>query len=373
MATLSPARDGSLRLDRRLCLARQQAVRAELERTGCDALVVRDRRMLTRLFDYRAREIFPAAGLIPVDGPSVLALRSGHDEAVAAEVALPFEAMRMSSLLPDIPDAAFRALAPRLSGLRRLAFDADPPLAAAGEGDRTDGRAMLARLVRRKDEDEVALIAAAAAAAETAYAAIEPLLVPGTREIDLYAAFQSAAVSALGEPIGELGNDYRGGAPGGMPRRAPLAEGDLVPLDTGVSVRGYYSDLCRTYPVGGRWEEPQLAAARRVLEALDLAQSLIAPGVSCRAVYREVAAFLDGWRGWRFEHHLGHGVGLSPVETPRINPNWDDSFEVGDVFTLEPGLYAPELRAGVRIENDYVLSPTGLVRLSDSGAAVPAP
>jgi len=44
-----------------------------------------------------------------------------------------------------------------------------------------------------------------------------------------------------------------------------------------------------------------------------------------------------------FDHHLGHGIGLFPHEGPHLNPNtnWDDVFEVGNVFTAEPGPYAP--------------------------------
>jgi Xaa-Pro aminopeptidase len=56
---------------------------------------------------------------------------------------------------------------------------------------------------------------------------------------------------------------------------------------------------------------------------------------------------------------------LFPHEAPHLNPNWDDVFEVGDVFTAEPGLYAPELRAGMRLENDYLVTETGVELLSD--------
>jgi Xaa-Pro aminopeptidase len=66
----------------------------------------------------------------------------------------------------------------------------------------------------------------------------------------------------------------------------------------------------------------------------------------------------------KFVHHLGHGIGLFPHETPHLNPNWDDVFEAGDVFTAEPGLYAAELRAGMRLENDYLVTETGVENLS---------
>ena len=61
-----------------------------------------------------------------------------------------------------------------------------------------------------------------------------------------------------------------------------------------------------------------------------------------------------------FNHHLGHGIGLFPHEAPHLNPHWDDTFAIGDVFTAEPGLYDPKLRAGMRIENDYVVTDDGV-------------
>lgn len=48
-----------------------------------------------------------------------------------------------------------------------------------------------------------------------------------------------------------------------------------------------------------------------------------------------------------------------------MNPNWDDTFEVSDVFTAEPGLYAPKLNAGMRIENNYRVTETGVELLTE--------
>ena len=358
-------------LERDFCLARQEALRSDIREAGCSALLVQDRAHLTRLFNYRAREIFPAAAVILADGPSVFCRKQGDEGPVFADEIREFEPAWMDSLRPQLSDLALEPLIECLPAGGRLGSDGDVPLSLLSHSEWADLRPALAKRQRRKDPDEIKLIETAAAAGEKAYSAIEPLLVAGTREIDVFSAYQAAAVSAAGEPIGELGNDFRCGAPGGSPRTNPLVAGELIPIDTGVMLRGYYSDLCRTYPVGGEWSKLQLDAARRVADAHELATSMIAPGVSCVAVYDEVKRFLDGYRGLRFTSHLGHGIGLNPVEAPRINPHWDDHFQIGDVFTLEPGLYGPDLRAGVRIENDYVLQQSGLRQLSDSATIIP--
>lgn len=355
------------------CLERQARMRTALAAAGVGVAIVADRRNLMYFFGHFGREIHPAAALIDTDGASVLSRRAEDESPVFAERVVGYESARLGTLKPEVADLAFCPLLPLLAGQRRLGVDGPIPAWLLGNVELVDMRPAIAALQRRKDADEIALIGMAIGASETAYAAVEPLIVPGVPEIELFAAFQAAAVVAAGEAIGELGNDYRGGAMGGTPRREKLKAGELVPLDTGVMLRMYYSDLCRTYAVGGTWSDKQAAAARRVTEALRLAESMIRPGVSCKAVYAEVHAFLDGYNGWRFPHHLGHGFGLRPIETPRLNPHWDDVFEVGDTFTLEPGLYADELRGGVRLENDYALTAEGLRRLSDSTSYLASP
>ena len=98
---------------------------------------------------------------------------------------------------------------------------------------------------------------------------------------------------------------------------------------------------------------------------MDHAKSRIVPRVSCTEVFREVESMLDGWNGHAFFHHLGHGIGLDAHEVPRINPGWDDTFEIGDVVAVEPGLYSDELNGGIRLENNFWITENGLEQLSD--------
>jgi Xaa-Pro aminopeptidase len=64
-----------------------------------------------------------------------------------------------------------------------------------------------------------------------------------------------------------------------------------------------------------------------------------------------------------FTHGLGHGLGLDVHELPRVRSNADDVLEAGHVITIEPGVYLPGW-GGVRIEDDYLVTKDGCVRLT---------
>ncbi|HVF09330.1 MAG TPA: M24 family metallopeptidase [Abditibacteriaceae bacterium] len=208
------------------------------------------------------------------------------------------------------------------------------------------------------------MIRRAIAACEAAYGRAREILEPGISEVQVYSAMLAAATEVVGESIGEMGNDFQAGALGGLPRRHRVEAGELIPLDVSVVVRGYNCDLCRTFAVNRRPTAAQTKCHELVMAASARLESTAGPGVSCRKLYQEIHAQLDGQNGWSFPHHLGHGIGLAPHEAPRLNPHWDDRLEAGDVITFEPGLYADELRGGIRIEQDYLVTENGLERLS---------
>ena len=64
-------------------------------------------------------------------------------------------------------------------------------------------------------------------------------------------------------------------------------------------------------------------------------------------------------------HHGGHGVGLRAHEGPDLNRDRDDILRPGDVVSVEPGAYTPELRAGIRLENTFLITETGCELLSE--------
>ena len=66
----------------------------------------------------------------------------------------------------------------------------------------------------------------------------------------MFNQLHAAAVETAGEPLTDLGNDFRCNAPGGPPRARRTWAGELYILDLGPAYRGYYADNCRTFFVG---------------------------------------------------------------------------------------------------------------------------
>lgn len=346
------------------CRARQRLLSEQLLNLGIDRILICDRRHVYYLSGYWSAWYHAPLLVVAAEGTShLVAPDTASQDGLAADQISAYPAHRLGTLIDDQLGSALQQLGIELSAGSRWGTDL-PHHVLAEHRSIVDLSSLLLKLRRAKHADEVELIRHAVRACEAAYAEAAQMLQPGLREIDVFAQVQSAAVRALGEPIGELGNDFQSGTPGGPPRTRKIEQGELMPLDVAVSVRGYRCDLCRTFAVGRAPTDKQREAARLVQSAIEFFEQHARVGSSCRELYEEIHRMLDGVHGWRFFHHLGHGTGLSAHEAPRLNPDWDDRLEIGDLFTVEPGLYHEELRGGVRIEENYWLTEDGLCRLS---------
>ena len=346
------------------CHRRQRRLRDRLRQAGLGAAWLCNARHVHYLTGHHDRGTFHSLLLVQTDGPTLLALPYEPPAKPACDRLVIFPAISFGTLVDDQRGAAIAALGSELTSLRGIGCDAPPHPQLFKSHEFRDINPMLLAMRRRKDDDELSLIRRAVAACEAAYARAREILRPGATEIEVYAELQCAAVKAAGEPIGEFRNDFQSGTPGGPPRDRAIGAGELMPLDLSVSLRGYRGDLCRTFAVGGQPSPAQRDAHAQVLAALARVEQTARAGTACRALDESIRKSLAGYRGWTFPHHLGHGTGLSPHEAPRLNPLSDDVLAVGDVLAIEPALYGAELRGGVRVEQDYLVTPNGLERLS---------
>ena len=198
-----------------------------------------------------------------------------------------------------------------------------------------------------------------------------------------------------------------------------MRAGEVVVMDIGASYRGYAADVTRTVPVTGTFSAEQRAVYQIVRDAQAAAEKAATPGASFGALSRAAAetverglarlgliegvgAMVEGGEAlcgqagascpqWTmyYMHGLGHGIGLD-VHDPEQAHFPGGRLSVGSAFTIEPGIYVrskllsivpdtPKNRAmiakirpaverhaniGVRIEDDYIITPSGVEWIS---------
>jgi Xaa-Pro dipeptidase len=107
----------------------------------------------------------------------------------------------------------------------------------------------------------------------------------------------------------------------------------------------------------------QQQAYEAILSCFDIVEKSAKPGTRCRDLVAAINNNLQARVGRGLPHHLGHGVGLEPHEFPHLNSMWDDVLMAGEVISVEPGIYGDDLGGGIRIEDQYLVTPTGLKNL----------
>ncbi len=245
--------------------------------------------------------------------------------------------------------AEFAALEKRL-GARRLV--------------RTEG--VIGELRKKKDETEIALIRRAVRIQQDALLAVLPAIAPGETEMAVAARLE-AEMKLRGSTEPGFTTIVASGANGSLPHyragAAKIARNRPILIDWGAVYRGYHGDMTRVF-VLGKWPAKIAEIYRIVLEAQEMAAAALGPGKRTH----EIDAIARGHiraagYGDRFGHGLGHGMGMKGHEDPRLNPMSPDAvLEVGHVVTVEPGIYLPGV-GGVRIEDDYVITPSGAKNL----------
>lgn len=156
-------------------------------------------------------------------------------------------------------------------------------------------------------------------------------------------------------------------------------DGELVLLDFGAEYANYSGDLSRTIPVNGRFTERQKAVYNAVLYVQREAKKLIRPGVKLPEYHEQVCAIMseqlislklltseqvkadkNAFRKY-YMHGTSHHLGLDVHD---IMHRWG-TFAVGNVLTVEPGIYIPEEGIGIRIENDILITDNGITDFMD--------
>lgn len=359
---------------------RQARFRALLEQQGIDAAVITDRReiyYLTGLLlcDY-PNFPFPAMLYLETSGSSWLAAHTDEGDAVVDE-RVTYPPNVLYTMNPDLMVQLNEAVAKKLKDVKhaaRLGWQEEAmPKLLADTIDRTvaptawvavDG--MIAEMQKKKDDDEIELLRTAAKAGLAAYTAAQKAIAPGVNELDVLSAGQRAARDAVGENIFH-GGDYQCAELGGWARDRTIEAGELYIIDAHTAYHGYWSDLCRTWSVDGKPTDLQVRVYEHIKSILEDVPNVVKPGGKGTELFamidariRELPEFAD----IGLIHHAGHAVGIRPHEMPDLNRDREGIFEVGNVFSCEPGAYNDELNHGVRLENTFHITENGVVNLS---------
>lgn len=296
-----------------------------------------------------------------------------------------FEAERLGAALPDariVPweehEDPFAKVAERVceTGGRwaiepsTAYHDATRLVRSAAGIDWADGAAAFEAARRNKDRQEIAALRRAIDAAWEVLDLVAPTLAEGDTEADVAGRIE-AAFAERGFEAWSLVQFGPGSAvPHGEPGERALDAPQAVLIDWGGWKDGFTADLTRTlWWDGGIVPDDEAPEAfRSVLELVRSAQRAaldrMAPGVACGdadAAARDVIRAAG--HGEHFTHRLGHGLGREIHEAPYLVAGSDDPLRVGDVVTVEPGVYLPG-RFGVRWEDDVRVVEGGVEVLS---------
>lgn len=216
-------------------------------------------------------------------------------------------------------------------------------------------------LRERKDAAEVASIVRAARMATDALERLLPQLRPGLSELAVAGMLEHALRDAGSEDFpfpSIVASGPRSALPHARASDRVIERGDFLLLDFGAQADGYCSDITRTVVVGRA-----TARQREIYDVVRGAQELATERVRAGMTGRDADALARDYierhdLGERFQHSLGHGLGLEVHEAPRLARQADGLLPEGAVVTIEPGVYEPGW-GGVRIEDDVHLAASG--------------
>lgn len=160
-------------------------------------------------------------------------------------------------------------------------------------------------------------------------------------------------------------------------------EGEVILLDFGAEYANYNADITRCLPVSGRFTQRQRQVYESVLKIMRLTRNMIVKGNTMDKLRRDVGRIVESelidlgllnksnverqdpdaplYRKY-FPHGISHHLGLDVHD---VGSRYE-TFKPGMVFTCEPGIYIPEEKLGIRLENDILITQRGNIDLMEN-------
>ena len=256
-----------------------------------------------------------------------------------------------------------------------------PPLSEVTGADVTSVTDVVEHMIARKSDNEIALIRESARWCAHAHHLLQDYTRPGATEAEVSLRAASEATLAMLDELGGSvhgllgsGDGVKAGYRGQIGLRSSWAHavahniefqaGDVLVSETGAPVAGYNAELERAMVIGTPTED-----MRRLFDHMVAAQQVafdaLRPGVTCADVDTAVLAYFEEnglFAHWR--QHTGHAIGLRNHEAPFLDVGDATPVEPGMVFTIEPGLYDPEI-GGFRHSDTVAVTEDGIDILTD--------
>ena len=230
-----------------------------------------------------------------------------------------------------------------------------------------------------KEPEEIALIQTACAITEKGFRRALGFINPGVMEYEIEAEFiheflRNRSKGFAYTPI--IGSGYNACVLHYIENNQMCKDGDMLLMDVGAEYANYASDMTRTVPVNGRFTARQKAVYQAVLNVKNEATKLLVSGTIWEDYHVEVGKIMTSellglglidkadvqkedpkWPAYKkyFMHGTSHHMGLDTHDFgPLKNPMKENM-----VFTVEPGIYIPNEKMGIRLEDDVVIQAEG--------------
>ena len=214
-----------------------------------------------------------------------------------------------------------------------------------------------------KDESEKELMRKASKINDEAMAIFKTLIRDGISEKEV-----AAQLPAIYKRLGADDNSFdaiiafgkNAADPHHMPDDTIVKQGDAVLFDVGCLYKGYCSDMTRTFFYKKEPDEAQKKIYSLVKNANEEAEKMIKAGVKLCDIDKKARDIITkGGYGPYFTHRLGHFIGIEVHEYGDVSSSFNDLTQAGNTFSIEPGIYYPEI-LGCRIEDLVLVTEDGV-------------
>ncbi len=354
---------------------RQQQLKESLIKNGFKAVALNPGPDLTYFtgLDFHLMER-PVIGVFPADGTPILILPELEQQKLTeldyeirafffTEDQSSWQGVITNALAETGLEAGKLGVVPRRLRLLELKYLEE----ALPEVDIVSAQSIIGSLRMVKADYEIELMQEASRIAECSLTATLSGIKPGVTEKEIASKLVGRLLHHGSDPdlpffpIVAFGPNSAN--PHAVPTTRELNLGDLVLIDWGANVDGYYSDISRTFAMGDIHPELE-QIAEFVRKANAAGRSAVKAGVTASSIDQAARKVIDeAGYGEFFIHRTGHGLGREAHEEPYISQYDKTILKPGMTFTIEPGIYLPS-RGGVRVEDNVVVTEDGCKSLT---------